>query len=529
METVIHKKWGISMNYRFNREIAALQPSASIALMDKARAMKAQGMDVISLAGGEPDFDTPEVAAQAGIRGILRGKTHYTAGRGIPTLRERLAKKLRDENGICCGASSVLVTPGAKAAIYCAVRTLVNPGDEVMILDPSWVSYESIVQAASATAVHVPLSFADGYTISREVLESCVSEKSRILIINTPNNPTGRVITEKEAKVIADFAMQYDLMVIADEIYEKILFDGSKHISLASNPEIAERVVTVNGLSKCAAMTGWRLGYLTAAQEVVDQIYLFYQHVFTCVPEFAQEAAVREVLESCVSEKSRILIINTPNNPTGRVITEKEAKVIADFAMQYDLMVIADEIYEKILFDGSKHISLASNPEIAERVVTVNGLSKCAAMTGWRLGYLTAAQEVVDQIYLFYQHVFTCVPEFAQEAAVAALDATEAVEAMRVSYQQRRDSFIADLQALPGFSCIVPEGAFYAWARVDYHGMDADAVAKFLLEEAHVVTVPGGAYGENSKNCIRMCFAADSAELKEAVKRMAAVLKEEKS
>ena len=403
METVIHKKWGISMNYRFNREIAALQPSASIALMDKARAMKAQGMDVISLAGGEPDFDTPEVAAQAGIRGILRGKTHYTAGRGIPTLRERLAKKLRDENGICCGASSVLVTPGAKAAIYCAVRTLVNPGDEVMILDPSWVSYESIVQAASATAVHVPLSFADGYTISREVFESCVSEKSRILIINTPNNPTGRVITEKEAKVIADFAMQYDLMVIADEIYEKILFDGSKHISLASNPEIAERVVTVNGLSKCAAMTGWRLGYLTAAQEVVDQIYLFYQHVFTCVPEFAQEAAV------------------------------------------------------------------------------------------------------------------------------AALDATEAVEAMRVSYQQRRDSFIADLQALPGFSCIVPEGAFYAWARVDYHGMDADAVAKFLLEEAHVVTVPGGAYGENSKNCIRMCFAADSAELKEAVKRMAAVLKEEKS
>ena len=134
---------------------------------------------------------------------------------------------------------------------------------------------------------------------------------------------------------------------------------------------------------------------------------------------------------------------------------------------------------------------------------------------------------VVDRIYLFYQHVFTCVAEFAQEAAVAALDDPQSVETMRQSYQQRRDSFIADLKTLPGFRCIVPEGAFYAWVQIDYKGMDADAMAKYLLEEAHVVTVPGGAYGENSKNCIRMCFAADPNELKEAVKRMAAVLKEE--
>ena len=388
------------MQYRFNSQIEQLQPSASIALMDKARAMKAQGIDVISLAGGEPDFDTPAVAAQRGIRGILDGKTHYTTGRGTPALRERLAKKLREENGVPCSAASVLVTPGAKAAIYCAVRTLINPGDEVIMLDPSWVSYESIVQAASGVAVHASLSFADGYAITKEVLEGCVSEKSRILIINTPNNPTGRVMTREEARVIAEFALKYDLMVIADEIYEKLLFDGAEHISLGSMPEIAERVVTINGLSKCAAMTGWRLGYLTAAQEVVDRIYLFYQHVFTCVAEFAQEAAL------------------------------------------------------------------------------------------------------------------------------AALDAPEEVERMRLSYQQRRDSFIADLETLPGIHCIVPEGAFYAWARIDYQGMDADAMAKFLLEEAHVVTVPGGAYGENSKDCIRMCFAADPKELKEAVKRMAAVLKE---
>ena len=388
------------MNYRFNSQISALQPSASIALMDKARLMKAQGIDVISLAGGEPDFDTPQAAVKRGIQGILDGKTHYTTGRGIPALRERIAEKLREENGVACTAASVLVTPGAKAAIYCTVRTLIDPGDEVMILDPSWVSYESIVQAASGVAVHVPLSFADGYAITKKALESAVSERTRILIVNTPNNPTGRVMTQQEADIIAAFAQKYDLMVIADEIYEKILFDGSRHISLGSIPEIADRVVTINGLSKCSAMTGWRLGYLTANQKVVDQIYLFYQHVFTCVAEFAQEAAV------------------------------------------------------------------------------------------------------------------------------AALDDPQSVETMRLSYQQRRDSFIADLETLPGIRCIVPEGAFYAWAQIDYQGMDADAMAKFLLEQAHVVTVPGGAYGENSKDCIRMCFAADPKELKEAVKRMAAVLKE---
>jgi aspartate aminotransferase len=238
-------------------------------------------------------------------------------------------------------------------------------------------------------------------------------------------------------------------------------------------------------------------------------------------------AITKKALESAVSERTRILIVNTPNNPTGRVMTQQEADIIAAFAQKYDLMVIADEIYEKIRFDGSRHISLGSIPEIADRVVTINGLSKCSAMTGWRLGYLTANQKVVDQIYLFYQHVFTCVAEFAQEAAVAALDDPQSVETMRLSYQQRRDSFIADLETLPGIRCIVPEGAFYAWARIDYQGMDADAMAKFLLEQAHVVTVPGGAYGENSRDCVRMCFAADPKDLKEAVQRMAAVLKED--
>ena len=230
-------------------------------------------------------------------------------------------------------------------------------------------------------------------------------------------------------------------------------------------------------------------------------------------------------MQSLVAKITSAFALNAvlAENTIGEVRLSDEP-LVRSFAREHDLVVIADEIYEKLIFGGLPHLSLASLPEVADRVITVNGLSKCAAMTGWRVGYLAAAQEVVDRIYLLYQHIFTCLPEFAQEAALVALDQPEAVEQMRLSYEQRRDSFIARLKGLPGFRCIVPEGAFYAWAQVDYRGMDADQMAAFLLETAGVVTVPGGAYGENSKNCIRMCFAADPADLEKAADRMAAAL-----
>ena len=378
------------MEYRYNPQLFSLAPSASIALMDKARAMKAQGLDIISLAGGEPDFDTPTAASLAGIGAINAGQTHYTTGRGMPKLRARIARKLLEENGIPAEADTVLVTPGAKAAIYCAVRTFVGPGDQVLLLDPAWLSYEAIVVAAGGQAVHASLDFDNGYRITQAVLESAVTPRCRMVILNTPNNPTGRVLTREEAEILGDFAKKHDLMILSDEIYEKILFDGV-------------------------------------------------------------------------------------------------------------------------------HLSLASLPELRDRVITVNGFSKCAAMTGWRLGYLTGPKEVVDRIYLLYQHIFTCVPEFVQEAGLAALDMPEAVAEMTESYRVRRDSFLEKLRTLPGFRCIIPQGAFYAWVQVD---RDANEMADFLLQKAGVVTVPGGAYGENSRNCIRMCFAADPADLENAALRM---------
>ena len=385
------------MQYRFNPQLLSLTPSASIALMDKARAMKAQGLDIISLAGGEPDFDTPAAASLVGIGAITAGQTHYTTGRGMPRLRDRIARKLREENGVPATADTVLVTPGAKAAIYCAVRTFVGPGDQVLLLDPAWLSYEAIVVAAGGEAVHASLDFENGYQITQALLEAAVTPRCKMLILNTPNNPTGRVLTMGEAEILEAFAKKHDLILLSDEIYEKILFEGT-------------------------------------------------------------------------------------------------------------------------------HLSLGSLPGLRDRVITVNGFSKCAAMTGWRLGYLAGPKEVVDRIYLLYQHIFTCVPEFVQEAGLAALDLPEAVAEMTESYRVRRDAFLEKLQKLPGFRCIVPQGAFYAWAKVD---RDADEMADFLLREAGVVTVPGGAYGENSRDCIRMCFAADPADLENAALRMENALRGE--
>lgn len=389
------------MTYRFNTQIQALQPSASIALMDKARTMKAQGIDVINLAGGEPDFDTPAPVTLKGIQALTNGHTHYTAGRGIPELRSRIAQKLKEENGIPCGPENILVTPGAKAAIYCAVRTLIDPGEEVLILDPSWVSYAPIVQASSGVPVNVPLTFESGYAITRQVLEANITPKTRLLLLNTPNNPTGRVLTEEEAQAIAETALAHDLMIVSDEVYEKIMFDGRRHISLGAMPQIADRVITVNGLSKSAAMTGWRLGYLSAPKEVVDRIYLFYQHVFTCLGQFVQEAAT------------------------------------------------------------------------------------------------------------------------------VAFDCQEQIEAMRLSYQHRRDRFIGALRQIPGVTCLMPEGAFYAWMEIDYQGMNASQLAAYLLERAHVATVPGDAYAKNGDKCLRLCFAASQEELDQAALRITEALKGE--
>lgn len=276
-----------------NEKIMQMQPSASVVLIGRAKEMQKTDPSIISLVGGEPDFDTPASITMGAIKSLLEGNTHYVVGPGILELREAIQKKLLKENGITCDVNHILVTPGGKNAIYLAVHAVLNPDDEVIVLDPAWVSYEPIIQAAGGKCVKVKLDHATQYRITKEKLEDAYSEKTKMLIINYPNNPTGRILHEDEADILEAFLLEHpDVYLLSDEIYERLIYDGKQTISMAARETVKDRVITVNGFSKSVAMTGWRMGYMVSNKEVFGAAYKLYQHSLSCMSGFLQKGAV---------------------------------------------------------------------------------------------------------------------------------------------------------------------------------------------------------------------------------------------
>ena len=382
-----------------NERITSMRPSGSMVLMTRAKEMQKKDPTVIGLAGGEPDFDTPARISEAAIQSLRDGYTHYVVGPGLPELRTAICKKLREENGVICDENCILVTPGGKNAIYLAVQALLNEGDEVIVLDPAWVSYEPIVQAAGGVTVKVKLDYRTDYRITAEALEAAYSDKTRLIIINYPNNPTGRILHEDEATVLEQFMLNH------------------------------------------------------------PQLYL-----------------------------------------------------------------LSDEVYEKVIFDGNKVISMGSYASIADRVITMNGFSKCVAMTGWRMGYLAAPKPVFDVAYKLYQHSLSCMSGFLQKGAVEAFNCDKEIKEMRKVYEQRRDLFISVLNSTPGVRCVPPEGAFYAWVYFDVKGMTSMEMCEYLMENAGVVGMPGDAYGEENTCCMRFSFATATEDLEKASARIKAAI-----
>lgn len=233
-----------------NQWITNLEGSASIILMQKAKELKERGEDIIDLAGGEPDFDTPKRVTEAAIVALNSGKTHYAVGKGIEPLVHAVAKKMQEENNIICNPNQVIITPGAKFAIYMAVAALINEGDEVIVFAPYWVSYIPIIEACGGTPVVVELEPENDYRLSKNSIENMITSKTKMMIVNYPNNPTGNILHEDEAVMLVDLIKKNQIYVVSDEIYEKIVFDDKKSISLASYSAIAEYVITVNGFSK---------------------------------------------------------------------------------------------------------------------------------------------------------------------------------------------------------------------------------------------------------------------------------------
>ncbi len=378
-----------------NQKIVQMKPSASVTLIGKAKEMQKTDPTIISLAGGEPDFDTPAPITMGAIKSLLEGNTHYVVGPGILELREAIQKKLLEENGIVCDVNNILLTPGGKNAIYLAIHAVLNPEDEVIVLDPAWVSYEPIIQAAGGKCVKVKLDYKTQYRITKEKLEAAYSEKTRMLIINYPNNPTGRILHEEEADILEEFLLAHpDVYLLADEIYERIVYDGNKSISMATRESIRDRVITVNGFSKSVAMTGWRMGYMVSNKEVFGVAYKLYQHSLSCMSGFLQKGAV---------------------------------------------------------------------------------------------------------------HAFECERE---------------IEEMRKIYEQRRNLFIGILNSTKGVHCDLPEGAFYAWVYFDVKGMTSMQMCDYLLENAGVVGMPGDAYGEENICCMRFSFATATEDLETAANKI---------
>ncbi len=382
-----------------NHRIENMKPSASMVLMSRAKQMQKTDPNVIGLAGGEPDFNTPDRISMAAIRSLTEGYTHYVVGPGLPELREAIRKKLLEENGLDYDADCIMVTPGGKNAIYLAVQAILNEGDEVMILDPSWVSYEPIVQAAGGAAVKVKLDCGQDYRITAEALEAACTDRTRLIIVNYPNNPTGRILHRDEADILEAFMLRH------------------------------------------------------------SQVYM-----------------------------------------------------------------LSDEVYERLVYDGCKSISMGSYPSIHDRVATMNGFSKSVAMTGWRMGYLAAPKAIFDVAYKLYQHSLSCMSGFLQKGAVEAFSCAREIEEMRSIYEYRRDLFTGALNKIPGVRCLKPEGAFYAWVFFDIGGMDSNQMCEYLLENAGVVGMPGSAYGEETACCMRFSFANATEDLERAAKKISAAL-----
>ncbi|QKZ11410.1 pyridoxal phosphate-dependent aminotransferase [Spirosoma sp. KUDC1026] len=383
--------------------INALEESSTLAMTKKARELAAQGHKVISLSVGEPDFKTPQHICEAAKKAIDDGFHGYSPVAGYPDLRKAIADKFKRDNNIDWKPENIVVSTGAKHSLANVIQVLVNPGDEVVIFSPYWVSYSEMVKLAEGKAVVVDGSFENNFKVTPEQFEAAITDRTKIVMYASPNNPTGSIYSEAELRAIADVVARHE-----------------------------------------------------------------------------------------------------------------------------NIYVLADEIYEYINFTPEGHFSIGSIPEIAERVITVNGVAKGFAMTGWRIGYIGAAKWIAEGVEKLQGQVTSGTNSIAQKATVAALTGPlEPSQEMTKAYQRRRDLVVGLLKDVPNFRVNVPEGAFYAFPDISYYygksdGMttinNSDDFASWLLNTAYVSTVAGSGFG--APNCLRISTAAADELLVEAVQRI---------
>jgi len=266
-----------------------VEESATIKAANVANKMRQDGIDIISFTLGEPDFNTPKHICDAAADAMYRGETHYTPSAGIPELKDAIANKLCTENKLDAKSSDIIITPGAKQAIFEIMMSVLDDGDEAILFDPAWVSYDPAIKFAGANTVWVPTDAEDGFKPQNP--EEYITDKTKLIVVNSPGNPTGAVYDKQTLKNIADIAIDNDLLVLSDEIYEKIIYDR-EHLSIGSFEGMQDRTITVNGFSKAYAMTGWRLGYVHARSDVIKGMLKIQSHSVSSATSFVQYGGV---------------------------------------------------------------------------------------------------------------------------------------------------------------------------------------------------------------------------------------------
>ena len=385
------------MNYSryLNERIASVPPSGIRRFFDLAASRK----DAISLGVGEPDFKTPYLIRDAAINSLIDGETQYTANRGLFELRREIALYLSDRYHISYQPEDeILVTIGASEAIDLALRALISENDEVLVPDPSYVSYSPGVVFAGGVPVPVQTKQEDDFRLKADALEAAVTSKTKLLILPYPNNPTGAIMEQEDLEAIARVVQKHDLLVISDEIYSELVYDGHEHVSFASVQEMYDRTITINGFSKAFAMTGWRVGYACGAKEIISVMNKIHQYAIMCAPRQGQVAAA------------------------------------------------------------------------------------AALRTGRENNY-------------------------------------ESVQMMRESYDRRRRLMVDAFRNM-GLDCFVPYGAFYVFPSIRKTGMNSEEFCSCLLREKDVAAVPGNAFGESGEGHIRCCYATAVDKINIALERM---------
>ena len=380
-----------------SERVKRIQESGTMRMKELAGQKKKEGKKIISFTVGEPDFDTPKHIVEAAKKALDEGKTRYLDAPGLPALREAIAQRAKSENGIPCEPSNVLITP-TKQAIFETILATINEGDEVLMPNPSWVTYEPCVQLAGGKAV--PVTTTD----------------------------------ESQFRFIPD--------------------------------DVAE----------------------------------------------------------LITPKTKMILFNSPSNPCGAVETHEDIKGLADLAKDHNLLVLSDEVYEKIVFDGMKHFSIAAEPGMMDRTITISGFSKTYAMTGWRMGWLIAPKPIFRGINKIQQHSITHAVSFAQYGGLAAITGTqEPVKMMVKEFEERRNLIMKLMKEIPSFSCDMPKGAFYVFPR--YEGkMNSEEMALYLMDSAEVAMTGGSAFGSAGEKHLRISYATNKKNIQDGMERIKKVL-----